>query len=378
MSMRRQQLIGLAFGLVLLGTGNLLRAQEGRQFSPDLEQLRESISERLQAVGDKLGLTDVQRNKIREAHQGFAEKYQALRSQRRELLNSELEALGHVLTPDQREIAKGYVEDIKSAATGHDGPMVGPIAETLADRLHGIVDKLNLTPEQWTKIRQAHAPFAEKYRAQRAERHKLVQEELQAASEVLTPEQREKVKNYIEARTVHSPVVQSVAERLRAAADHLGISTEQRTKIREAHRGFTEQYHALNDQREQLLQEELKAVGTILTPEQREKVSNFFADRVVMVGGDLSRLDEGQITELRETVAQRLEGAADRIGLTGEQKEKIKETHAGFIPKYRAQRDQRRELRQKELDALSALLTADQRDKIKDFIGDEFAAPKAN
>jgi Spy/CpxP family protein refolding chaperone len=134
----------------------------------------------------------------------------------------------------------------------------------------------------------------------------------------------------------------------------------------------------LSDERDHLLQEELKAVSAILTPEQREKVSNFFADRVVMVGGDLSRLDEGTITQLRETIAERLEGVADKLGLTAEQKEKINETHASFVPKYRAQRDKRRELRQHELDALSAMLTADQREKVKDMIGDQFSVPKGN
>ena len=77
--------------------------------------MRETVSERLQAVAEKLGLTDEQRTKIREAHTAYAEKYQTCRAQRRELLQSELKALGEVLTPEQREVAKGYVEDLKSA-----------------------------------------------------------------------------------------------------------------------------------------------------------------------------------------------------------------------------------------------------------------------
>ena len=68
----------------------------------------------------------------------------------------------------------------------------------------------------------------------------------------------------------------------------------------------------------------------------------------------------------------------DKLSLTAEQKGKIKELHEGFAPKYRAQRDQRRELRQKELDALSALLTADQREKVKELVGDQLELPKTN
>jgi hypothetical protein len=95
----------------------------------------------------------------------------------------------------------------------------------------------------------------------------------------------------------------------------------------------------LTDERDQLLNEELKAVSHILTPEQREKVSNFFADRVVIVGGDLSTLDEATIAQLCETIAERLEAVGDTLGLTAEHKDKIKETHPGLIPKYRAQRE---------------------------------------
>jgi Spy/CpxP family protein refolding chaperone len=378
MSIKRHLLTGFAIGALVMSAGEGLKAQEEPRFSPDLEQLRESVSDRLAAVADKLGLSDEQKTKIREAHTAFADKFEACRTQRRELLENELKALGEVLTPEQREIAKGYVNDFKRAVTGSDGPEICPIRETLADRLHEAVAKLNLTSEQKAKIRDAHAPFAEKYRAQRAEGRQLVQDELRSVSQVLTPEQRDKVRNYIEARMARAPVAQSVCDRIHTLATNLGINSEQLTKIRDAHRGFEEQYNTLMDQRDQLLQEELKAAGDILTPEQREKVSSFFADRVLVVGGDLSRLDEKAITQLRETVAERLEGVAEKLGLTDEQKTKIRELHGGFVPKYRAQRDQRRELRQKEIDALSSLLSADQREKVKDLVGDQVDQPKSD
>ena len=378
MRMRRKLFTGVALGTLVLGAGALLRAQEEPRFSPDLEQLCETVCERIEAVADKVGLSDEQKTKIREAHTAYAEKYQKCRADRKELLSSELQAMGQVLTPEQHEIAKGYIEDFKAAAASADGPEIGPIRETLADRLHAAIEKINLTPEQRAKIREAGAPFAEKHRAQRTERLQLVQDELKSVSEVLTPEQRAKVRSLIEARTVHSPVAQSVTERMHGLADQLGINSDQLTKIRDTHRSFTDQYDSLCDDRDHLLQEEFKAVNAILTPEQREKVSNYFADRVVMVGGDLSRLDEGTITQLRETVAERLDGVADKLGLSADQKDKIKETHASFVPKYRAQRDKRRELRQKELDALSVLLTPEQREKVKDFVGDRIETPKSN
>ena len=378
MTLRRRLLSGLALGVLVISAGNLLYAQEEPRFSPDLEQLRETVADRLSAVADKLGLSDEQKTKIREAHKAFAEKYEACRTQRRELHEEELKALGNVLTPEQREIAKGCVEDFKAAAASSDGPEILPICETLADRLRAAVAKLNLTPDQKTKIREVHAPFTEKYRAQRAEQCRLVQDELRSASEALTPEQREKARSFIEARMAQSPAAQSVCDRLHALAENLGITSEQIAKLRESHRSFADEYQALGDERDQLLQDELKAAGAILTPEQKEKASNFLADRVIVVGGDLSRLDEKTIAQLRETIAERLDGVAEKLGISAEQKEKIKELHAGFIPKYQEQRKKRRELRQKELDSLSALLTAEQREKVKDLVGDQFEAPKGN
>src|SRR5215471_1132670 len=116
MNLRKQHAIGWAIAALVLATGGRVAAQEQKPFSPALEQLRETVSERLQTVADTLGLTDEQRTKIREAHAAFADRFQALRTQRRELLQSELEAIGEVLTPEQRETVKGFVEDMREAA----------------------------------------------------------------------------------------------------------------------------------------------------------------------------------------------------------------------------------------------------------------------
>src|SRR6516165_6435152 len=115
MNLRKQQLTGLTIAGLFLATGSLVPAQEQKPFSPALEQLRETVSERLQTVADQLGLTTEQRAKIREAHAAFADRFQALRTQRRELLQSELEAIRDVLTPEQREAVNGFVEDVREA-----------------------------------------------------------------------------------------------------------------------------------------------------------------------------------------------------------------------------------------------------------------------
>jgi Spy/CpxP family protein refolding chaperone len=71
---------------------------------------------------------------------------------------------------------------------------------------------------------------------------------------------------------------ETIAERLEATAEKLGLNDDQRAKIKAAFSGFAASYTAQREQRETLRKEELKAMGEILTPEQRERAKNFFAD----------------------------------------------------------------------------------------------------
>ena len=61
-----------------------------------------------------------------------------------------------------------------------------------------MADKLGLTAEQRTKIRGMNAAWADKFKSQRDQRRALRAEELKAFAEILTPEQREKVKDLVE------------------------------------------------------------------------------------------------------------------------------------------------------------------------------------
>jgi Spy/CpxP family protein refolding chaperone len=71
---------------------------------------------------------------------------------------------------------------------------------------------------------------------------------------------------------------ETIADRLEATADKLGLTEDQRAKIKAAYSSFAATYRSQREQRETLRKEELKAMGEILTPEQREKVQNYFAD----------------------------------------------------------------------------------------------------
>jgi Spy/CpxP family protein refolding chaperone len=175
---------------------------------------------------------------------------------------------------------------------------------------------------------------------------------------------------------VHAPVVQSVAERLSTAADKLGLTQEQRSKIREAHASFVDKYRALAGERRALLHDELKAISEQLTSDQRDRVQDLGEDRVVVVGIEIDPNDPDAVAQLRETIAERLRAVADRLGLTDEQRNKIREAHAGFMEKYDAQRTQRRELRRQELNALGAVLTPEQLEKVKSYTEDRVESIK--
>jgi Spy/CpxP family protein refolding chaperone len=371
-----------AIAALFLATGSRIPAQEQKPMSPALEQLRETVAERLQAVGDQLGLTTEQRTKIRAAHAAFADKFETLRTQRRELLQSELEAMRDVLTPEQREMARGFVEDRREAArepgARRDWPEVVPVRDTLADRVQAAAEKLNLTPEQKTKIRDLQSNFTAKHQANRVARRELVETELKSIAEQLQPEQREKARRYIDGRMVRAAIVRSVAERLQASGDKLGLTDDQRGKIREIHASFRDKYHALADQRRALLHEELTAISAQLSSDQIDRVRDFCEDRVVVVGIEIDPNDANAIAQLQETIADRLRAFADRLGLTEDQRAKIREIHASFAEKYDAQKTQRRDLRREELKAMGATLSPEQSEKVQNYVEDRVESLKNN
>jgi Spy/CpxP family protein refolding chaperone len=380
MNLQKQHVLGLTGAALFLAAGSLVTAQEQRPFSPALEQLRETVAERLHSVADKLALSPEQRTKIKESHAAFAEKFEALRKDRRELLQSELEAMRDILTPEQRDMAKGFVEDMREQARSgaeRDWPEVCSLRDALAERVQAASEKLALTPEQTKKLRDVHASFADKYRANRAERRELIEAQFKAIGAELTPEQREKARTFVEGRMAHAPIVQSVAERLRTAAEKLGLTEEQRKKIRETHATFRDKYHALRDERRALLMSELKAIGEQLTSDQRERIQDLCEDRVVVIGITFDPSDPDAIGQLRETIADRLNAAADKLGLTQEQRGKIREIHSTFAEKYEAQRAQRRNLRREELKALGEVLTPEQLEKVNSYVEDRVEALKS-
>jgi Spy/CpxP family protein refolding chaperone len=375
--MRRRIAFRLVFGLAVTCLVGVVRAQEARQIRPEVEKLKQSVSEKLQAAADKLGLTTEQRDKIREVHRSFEARRQALRDERRALHESDLQAINAILTPQQREKVQALKEDRVEPQKADEGPVAlaqdAAVRDTLEEKLRA-AESLELTREQRMRIGQQLSSSAEKYIQQRRARRALVEEEYRALAEVLTPEQREKARQSIEHRLVAAPIVQSVTDRLNAAAERLGLTQQQRKEIIDVYKNFDAKYDQLVDDRRDLLKSELKAISGILTPEQRERVSNYFQDHVVVLDVQVDPDDPRAMAMLKESIAERLDATATRLGLTQDQRDKIKATYTDFAAKYTSQREQRESLRKEELKAMGAILTPEQRERVKNYFADSASA----
>src|SRR5262249_4510175 len=115
-------------------------------------------------------------------------------------------------------------------------------------------------------------------------------------------------------------MLQSVAEKLKDAAAKLDLTDEQKSKIGEIEAKDAEQRTALRTERKALLQDELKALGSILTAEQREKIKEFAEDKMEQVRATTPGLP--RFAAARDTLAERAQSAAEKLGLTSEQRQK--------------------------------------------------------
>jgi Spy/CpxP family protein refolding chaperone len=348
------------------------RADDEKCLRPEIQQMIQTVSEKLQAAADKLDLTADQRSKIREIYASRAEKCKALRAERRALLQEELKSLGTILTPEQREqvkeLAEDRVEQLK--AVGVAGlPRFDAARETLSERAESAAEKLGLSSEQRKQMIKSLSSHADKHAALKARCREACEEEFKEIAAVLSPDQRQKARELIEMRVVRAAAAKSVADRLDAIGDKLGLSADQRQQIQKNHSQFAGKYRELRSDRRELLHEEMKAISAILTPEQRDMVKDFCEDRVEKIEHLGSGRDSTEAANsLKETIAERLEAFGNKLGLSADQRTQIRAAHENFAGKFQAQRDQRKAVRKEELKALEGILTPEQRDKVKDFV----------
>jgi hypothetical protein len=105
-----------------------------------------------------------------------------------------------------------------------------------------------------------------------------------------------------------------------------------------------------------VLRSQPNAVGEILIPKRRHTVRNDFQGPGV-IDIQVDPNDPQAAAMPKEPIAKRLEGTAEKPGLTQEQRDKIRAINPGFAAKCTAQREQRRALRMEELKATGDILT---------------------
>jgi Spy/CpxP family protein refolding chaperone len=123
-----------------------------------------------------------------------------------------------------------------------------------------------------------------------------------------------------------------------------------------------------------VLRSEPKAVGAILTPKQRDTVRNDFQGRGV-IDIPVDPNDPQAAAMPKETIAGRPEGTAEKLGLTQEQRDKIRAIDPGLAAKCTAQREQREALRMEELQAMGDILTPQKRKRVKNGFADGSDGP---
>jgi hypothetical protein len=168
--------------------------------------------------------------------------------------------------------------------------------------------------------------------------------------------------------------VQSVSKQLPAPADKLGLTAAPGWRIVDTPKNFDGKYETSAGDRREVLRSQPKAVGEIHTPKQRDTVRNDFQGHGV-VDLQVDPNDPRAAAMPKETTAERIEGTAEKLGLTQEQRDKIRAIDPGLAAKCTAQREQREALRMEGLKAMGDILTPQQRKRVKNGLADDCDGP---
>jgi Spy/CpxP family protein refolding chaperone len=197
---RPVRLLGCAT-LLSLAQAALVAAQAAPVAAQDSSAKSEGGA-RLEAMREKLGLTEEQLAKIKPALEEQASRLKAIKEdgslseeQKREKARGESgelrKVMGEVLNPDQKV---KLAEMMKERAGDKPGPAV-------EQRLRGMKEKLGLSDEQAAKIRPILEEEAPKLRdASPDQRREMIRESFGRIAAELTPEQREKMKEQFKAK----------------------------------------------------------------------------------------------------------------------------------------------------------------------------------
>jgi hypothetical protein len=225
--------------------------------------------DRLEALAAKLGLSDQQKKQIRKIHHEYDQKEDKVVHRLGELHHQQREAVGKVLTDAQRAKAPGIMR------------------EELEKELREVADKLGLSPEQRQHIQKVRAHYDERIhklhghhdaRAHEHLRH-LRQEEFHAIRHELNEQQRARLPGILREEFHEWRNPAAGGKRLKAVADRLGLSADQRQRIHKILAEHQPETERLVGELRHLHHEEHQAVSKVLTEDQRAKLRKILEAR---------------------------------------------------------------------------------------------------
>jgi len=180
----------------------------------------------------------------------------------------------------------------------------------------------------------------------------LHHQECEALKKVLTDEQRAKLPE----------VVKEAWQQTLARVDRkLDLNPKQQERIKKIHEEYAPQYRKLSEspttkpgEFRALRHQECAAISNELTEEQRAKLP-FVIE---------SEFQQWQQPEVRQ---ERMRYFADKLGMTDEQKERVKKIGEEYAPRIKEQFNELKKIRQAEMEALSGLLNETQRNKLQEL-----------
>ncbi len=181
---------------VLLGCATLLSFAHAVPLSAQDVAAKPEGAARLEAMREKLGLTEEQLAKIKPALQEQASRLKAIREdgslseeQKRDKARSESGEMRKVMDEVLNSGQKAKLAEMMKERAG-DKPVSG-----VEQRLRGMKEKLGLSDEQAAKIRPILEEEAPKLKdASPEQRREMIRESFGKIAAELTPEQREKMK----------------------------------------------------------------------------------------------------------------------------------------------------------------------------------------
>jgi Spy/CpxP family protein refolding chaperone len=242
-----------------------------------------------------LDLTDAQETKIKEIRKEFRPKVKDAVKEMETLIQSEVEKIGAVLTPQQKEKLAAHKEERKEHRedcvahmvanlkeldlTDAENAKIGEIRATFRPKIEKAMETLHgtLTPEQRDtreaalKAGKSHKEIVEALKLTDAQKekcktvhkevHQFVQQEIEAVRDVLSEEQKEKLQDI---KSERKERVRDRRAHMVANLKDLALTEDQMTKITEIRKEFRPKVHEAGNKVRALIREEIEDVLRVL------------------------------------------------------------------------------------------------------------------